>query len=137
MPLLSFLGTRSLGLGPEIEESLCLHDAQAGLGSVGSARCRDGMAVRAAGACPRLSAKAGDGARSPVCLRPGSLLHSVLQTQVLRGMAFLRARDLRRNGIQALSLWPDRWACGPILYNQDSSLKLGGRILYFPLDTVS
>ena len=93
MPLLSFLGTRSLGLGPEIEESLCLHDAQAGLGSVGSARCRDRMAVRAAGAFPRLSAKAGEGARSP-CLRPGSLLHSVLQTQVLRGMAFLRARDL-------------------------------------------
>ena len=52
--------------GPRLR-SLCLHDAQAGLGSVGSARCRDRMAVRAAEACPRLSAKAGDGARSP-CL---------------------------------------------------------------------
>ena len=95
------------------------------------------MAVRAAEACPRLSGKAGDGARSPCLSASGSLLHSVLQTQVLRGMAFLRARDLRRNGIQALSLRPARWACGPVLCNQDSSLKLGGRIRSFPLDTMS
>lgn len=51
---------------------------------------------------------------APVCLCPGSLLHSVLETQFLGGMPSSAHSDLRRNGIPgsvplawSVGLWPN------------------------------